>query len=274
MSFQDVGKPGASRRPPSGGNSVSYRPSAYGSSSQQINRPNANKFSASDDDDNADSGRLHAQASDSIKQYQKNVGLLETMNAQVGTKADGPVLETQYKVQVGVVNELGSKIEQSLRSIETSMSTMTRTEAARCRATHVKLTRDFRSVEAKFKKLLLESRRKRNAIEAERREREDVERRKNEEDRLNQEDMQQKVQMQEDRFAEEIMREREREIKNINKGMHQVNEIYKDLANIVGEQQVMIDKVETTTEQSKNNAEAGLAEVTKANNAEGQCVIS
>lgn len=226
------------------------------------------------EDGSADSVRLYSQASDGIKQYQKNVGLLETMNSQVGTKADGAVLETQHKVQVGVINELGAKIEKNLRSLEISMSSMTRTDAARCRATHVKLNRDFRSVETKFKKLQLEARRKRNLVEAQRREREDGERRKNEEREFSQETMQQQLQMQENRFAEEIMREREHEIQNINKGMHTVNEIYKDLAHIVGEQQEDIDRIETTMEQSKVNAEAGLVEVTKANNAESQCVVS
>jgi hypothetical protein len=35
------------------------------------------------------------------------------------------------------------------------------------------------------------------------------------------------IQMQQDRINEEIMREREEEIRNINQGMHTVNEIYK-----------------------------------------------
>lgn len=272
MSFQDVGKPGT-KRSPNAGSSASYRPNAY-SSSQQQNRSNTNNNSLSSEESGGDSGRLYAQASDSIKQYQKNVGLLETMNGQIGTKADGAVLETQHKVQVGVINELGAKIEKNLRLLEMNMSAMTRTEAAQCRATHVKLTRDFRSVESKFKKLLLDNRRKRNLIEATRREREDNERRKNEEDEFDKELMQQQMIMQENRVAEEIMKEREAEIQNISKGMNQVNEIYKDLANIVGEQQQDIDKIETTMEQSKVNAEAGLVQVTKANKEEGQCIVS
>jgi t-SNARE complex subunit (syntaxin) len=40
------------------------------------------------------------------------------------------------------------------------------------------------------------------------------------------------------------MLEREEEIRNINKGMHQVNEIYKDLARIVGSQQDHVDTIE------------------------------
>jgi t-SNARE complex subunit (syntaxin) len=72
------------------------------------------------------------------------------------------------------------------------------------------------------------------------------------------------------------MREREEEIRNINRGMHQVNEIYKDLAHIVGSQQEHVDSIETQMEESKTNAESGLQQVEKANEKFGssQCQIS
>lgn len=83
------------------------------------------------------------------------------------------------------------------------------------------------------------------------------------------------LQVQEDRLAAEIMREREEEIRNINRGMHQVNEIYKDLAHIVGEQQEQIDTIETQMDDARANAEAGLKQVEKANDRYGnsQCSI-
>lgn len=92
---------------------------------------------------------------------------------------------------------------------------------------------------------------------------------------LEQQRMQQQLQLQEDRLNEEIMREREEEIRNINKGMHTVNEIYKDLAHIVGQQQHDIDKIETQMEDSRANAESGLKQVEKANERYGQgnCAI-
>ena len=72
------------------------------------------------------------------------------------------------------------------------------------------------------------------------------------------------------------MREREQEIMNINRGMHQVNEIYKDLAHIVGSQQEHVDTIETQMEESRANAEQGLKQVEKANEKYGnaQCTIS
>ena len=83
------------------------------------------------------------------------------------------------------------------------------------------------------------------------------------------------MQLQEDRLHEEIMREREEEIRNINKGMHTVNEIYKDLAHIVGQQQEHVDQIETQMEDSRANAESGLKQVEKANENYGnsQCTV-
>jgi len=71
------------------------------------------------------------------------------------------------------------------------------------------------------------------------------------------------------------MREREEEIRNINRGMHQVNEIYKDLAHIVDSQQEQIDTVGALLEDAKGNAESGLKQVEKANERQGngQCTL-
>ena len=80
----------------------------------------------------------------------------------------------------------------------------------------------------------------------------------------------QQLQLQEDRLHEEIMREREEEIRNINHGMHTVNEIFKDLAHIVGQQQEQVDQIENQMEDSRANAESGLAQVEKANEKYGQ----
>jgi len=83
------------------------------------------------------------------------------------------------------------------------------------------------------------------------------------------------MQLQEDRINEDIMREREEEIRNINKGMHQVNEIYKDLAQIVEGHQYQIDEIGNHMGDANKNAENGLIQFEKANEAsENSCVIS
>jgi len=236
--------------------------------------------------------------------FQRNVGLLERMTRKIGTREDGAVLETQYKLQVDVVNQLGQRIEQQLQAQESAMSTMSRTEASRSRATHVKLTRDFRRVEATFKNLQLEVRRKKAVADAARREREEEERGRMEEMGGSGQARRMQMQIEEDRLNEQIMREREQEIRNINQGMHQVNEIYKvrqyttivpdislslvcinmlvphlfhkDLAHIVGEQQEQIDQIETQMDDANVNAEKGLEHIEKANVKADQnnCIIS
>lgn len=121
---------------------------------------------------------------------------------------DSLILYLRFRVQVGVVNELGSKIDSQLRSLESKLfsangnlaTNMSRTEAAQYRATHVKLTRDFRSVETKCKKLLLEAKRKRDYLEAQKRNKvlEEQEREQQKKNSLNSGDALLRVQMQED----------------------------------------------------------------------------
>lgn len=94
---------------------------------------------------------------------------------------------------------------------------------------------------------------------------------------LQQQQEQIQIQLQQDRLNEEIMREREEEIRKINRGMHQVNEIYKDLAHIVGEQQESVDQIEDKMEDARNTAQSGLDQVHQANEKYGtasQCAIS
>ena len=76
---------------------------------------------------------------------------------------------------------------------------------------------------------------------------------------------QQQMLVQKDQLQQEIMRERDDEIRKINKGMHQVNQIYKDLAHIVGEQQEHVDQIEDKMEESKIAAQSGLDQIHKAN---------
>jgi len=250
MSFQDVGKPGSSR-PPKRNNAVSpYEPAKNG----------------------GDSTAIYEQLSDGIMQYQRNVGLLEKITRQIGTKSDGPVLQTQFRVQVDVIKKIGSKIESQLRSLETSSSSSSAT-SARSRATHVKLNRDYQRVVTTFRNLQLESKRKWDFYEAQKREKEDDDRRRGEETRNN-ESFKLQLTQQQDRIYEDIVREREEEIRNINKGMHQVNEIYKDLAHLVGSQQEDIDQIETNMQQATESAKDGLHQVEQASASQGTCIIS
>mmetsp|Transcript_28983 Transcript_28983/g.61720 ORF Transcript_28983/g.61720 Transcript_28983/m.61720 type:complete len:300 (-) Transcript_28983:243-1142(-) len=299
MSFQDVGRPGS--RPPQRRTQPKQSSAARGGFSSAPTSGNAGAFSSAAAGGGvvgrgggtgmqgvgagASSGLGgYEQVSDSIVQYQRNVALLEKLARSVGTKSDTSVLQTQYNLQIEVINQLGQRIENQLRSHESRLTTLPRTEASSLRTTHVKLTRDYRLVEQQFKNVQLDTKRKRGLAEVRQREavrmQEDEKERKRREkgpggEDMTEEGMRWQMQVQEDKINEEIMREREEEIKNIHKGMHQVNEIYKDLAHLVDGQQEGVDQIETQMEDTKENTATGLKHIEKANeSSQSQCVIS
>jgi len=119
--------------------------------------------------DGHDGGNDYAAVSQAILQYQQNIGILSNIIQTIGTQDDGPLLQQQYNLQIDVIQQLGSKIELQLQQKEKMMANMNRTDASRSRATHIKLTRDYKWVETKYKNLVLEGRKKRNNIEAQKR---------------------------------------------------------------------------------------------------------
>jgi hypothetical protein len=60
---------------------------------------------------------------------------------------------------VDVLKQLGDKLETHLALQEQQLTSLPRTEAAKQRATHIKLVRDFRRVESTFKNIVLETKR-------------------------------------------------------------------------------------------------------------------
>ncbi|KAL7526329.1 hypothetical protein ACHAWF_001728 [Thalassiosira exigua] len=61
------------------------------------------------------------------------------------------------------------------------------------------------------------------------------------------------------------MREREEELRDINRKMHVVNQIYKDLGEVVDEQQDQIDEVENQFGGAADATRRGLEQLEKAN---------
>jgi hypothetical protein len=66
------------------------------------------------------------------------------------------------------------------------------------------------------------------------------------------------LQQESEDFFDRVVREREEEIKNINKKMHQVSAIYNDLANLIDAQQDQIDTVEENVHTAKRTADRGF----------------
>lgn len=274
MSFQDMvgsGSREVRNSQPYGGGSL--RPPHQGG--QQFNTAGA----AGGRIPSSDSGISSALAtiSEGVVQYQKNIGILSRIAEEVGTKADNRTVQTQYRTQVEVIEQLSKKIEYQLNVQENQMKSMSREEAAKCRATHIKLNRDFRQVQSTYRNLTSAVKRKMELVFSQKQHNEDKARMEREGPKsANQ--LQLEMRMQEEALNEQIMRERETEIRNINTSMHQVNEIFKDLAHLVDSQQTDIDKIEHQMENAHASAQSGLTQVEKANNHTSvipqQCMIS
>ena len=82
------------------------------------------------------------------------------------------------------------------------------------------------------------------------------------------------VHLQEDLINEEIIKERNEEIKTINQQMTSVNEIFKELAQIVHNQQDDVDNIEQMMENSHTHAKAGLEQIEQANEYQKGCLVS
>lgn len=228
----------------------------------------------------------YSAISQAILQYQQNVGILSNIIQSIdsrNTPQETQLLTQQYNVQTDVIQQLSSKILLQLDQLEkqklsttSSSSSSSSSSLQQHRATYLKLTRDYKWVETKYKNVQLDAKRKWNMVEMERKRFVEEEQRKVLEQDLDHNNAQLQMQLRDDRIVEEIMREREEEVRNINKGMHQVNEIYKDLAHIVSAQQDQVDEVEVTMEQANKNAESGLKQIEKAHakSMESSCVIS
>ena len=70
----------------------------------------------------------------------------------------------RYNAQVDVLQQLGGKLETSLRQQETQLNQTPRTEAAKRRATLIKLNRDFRRIEGVFKNMVLDTKRQKTLV--------------------------------------------------------------------------------------------------------------
>jgi chromosome segregation ATPase len=192
----------------------------------------------------------------------------------------------RYQVQLDVLRQLEARTREQLQTQRKIKPNINNNSEANKQQTLIKLERDFDRVQviatntkAKVarQQKQLQQRGQANAANAARNNNNNTPTHINAAAESLQQDQQRfQLQLQQDRLHQEIMTEREQEIRNINKGMHQVNEIYKDLAHIVGSQQEHVDQIETQMDNAKGNAESGLSQVQKANEKynQSQCTIS
>jgi len=268
MSFQDFGRNNNARRQPT---NATYGQSRTTTSSGQQG------VTGSGWGLSGVGGSSVSQISEALLQYQRNVGILEKIAQQLLTSTSNKMardeLEQQYQVQLDVLKQLEERVRDQILA-QRRQSSESQKQAL------VKLERDFERVQglAQSAKAKVTRQQKQlqqrggtsgsaSAVALEQNTAANT---------LQMEQERFQIQLQQDKLQEEIMREREEEIRNINKGMHTVNEIYKDLAHIVGSQQEQVDQIENQMEDARNNAESGLEQVQKANDKynNSNCTIS
>ncbi|KAG5193049.1 hypothetical protein JKP88DRAFT_240698 [Tribonema minus] len=82
------------------------------------------------------------------------------------------------------------------------------------------------------------------------------------------------AQMAEEAINQAIIEETEAELGAINKSLHAVHEIFKDLASMVSQQQEQVEHIEEQTEAAHQRAQQGLAQVQQASHYQPSCSIS
>mmetsp|Transcript_5737 Transcript_5737/g.14227 ORF Transcript_5737/g.14227 Transcript_5737/m.14227 type:complete len:288 (-) Transcript_5737:1557-2420(-) len=279
MSFQDVGKRNASRRPVQAGmgrgNSRSFGSTGSGSSTTTSSAGNGNGITGSNFGSlTMSAASATSQISDSLTQYHRNVGILEKIAQSLLACQSGlqrEELVQQYKTQNDVLRQLEAKLKEQILAQRERLANQSQTSSQK--QALAKLERDFERVQSSV--VALQSRvtrqrkqfQQRGAAAAAASASGDSSSSTHNKARTALE--QQQMLVQQDRLQEEIMREREEEIRKINQGMHQVNQIYRDLAHIVGEQQEHVDQIEDKMEESKTAAQSGLEQIHKANESYG-----
>lgn len=266
MSFQDVGKRNSNRQPVN---------AAMGSTSSATMRmPSASSASAATSSVFASmsmsASTATSQISDSLTQYHRNVGILEKIAQSLLTNNGGrnrSELEQQYKAQSDVLRQLESRLKEQIMGQRQRIKNQSQTSSHK--QALLKLERDFERVQATVthtKSKVQKQMKQYQQMDSARIQDEQAARSNNSARSALE---QQRMLIQRDKLQQEIMQEREDEIRKINKGMHQVNQIYKDLAHIVGEQQEHVDQIEDKMEESKIAAQSGLDQIHKANERQG-----
>lgn len=267
MSFQDVGKHSSNRQPVNAGMGLASSSSRLGMpSGSSVSTAASNVVSSM----SISASTATSQISDSLTQYHRNVGILEKIAQSLimnnGERSRTEV-EQQYKAQTDVLRQLESRLKGQI--IEQRQRIQNQSQTSSHKQALLKLERDFEKVQVGVthtKTKVQKQIKQYQQLDGVRLQDERAAKNKNPATTVFE---QQQMLIQRDQLQQEIMQEREDEIRKINKGMHQVNQIYRDLAHIVGEQQDHVDQIEDKMEESKTAAQSGLEQIHKANERHG-----
>lgn len=217
--------------------------------------------------------------------FSQNVTLLNRMVQQLGTARDNVELRGQCRCQLDVIKELREKIQAQLRLQQQQAERASRQDAARLGAMNAKLTKDYNRVNAIALDVGAQAERRMREVDTQRQLQADADDERaqvafagadagRQQGIVEVQQRRERVQMQEEAINTAIIQETEEELQNINKSLYTVNEIYRDLANIVDQQQEAVEQIETNTEGAHARAQEGLVQVQKANDYQPSCTVS
>lgn len=228
--------------------------------------------------------QVHRQVENSLKQMVQNFGQIMFASERLGTERDTVDFRDQLKQKIETTKELAKEITALMKRLEYINTTSSQGTKERRRLID-KLETDFQSFEEKYKSLIKEVTRKMDDFspkppkiptpssqsvtaqssrqyqyaddtnDNERQSLIEAERRQQELARLENESI----------FMQNLIEERDQEIKAIQSQMVEVNQLFVDLNSLVAQQREFVDNIETNTEMARQQVTKGVVELRKAN---------
>jgi len=265
MSFEQWGNGGT----PSRGGFQPHQNPFSGQTSSAQTRP-ASVRNTEDEDTDA--------ITNQIKSLANNVQQIKTFSNQIGTNKDSADMRQRLNSLIDTTKNLIKETAQSLKHVDYGSSASYDNKK---RLVHQKLAKDFQSWGQVFQEICKISAEKERANpvtllkntkkETGRNTYNDFESNPDEEKQsllsepaLNSDDYQLQQMEDERQYNAALIDNRQQSIKEIEKSVQEVHEIFVDLANLVSEQGGMIDNIESNVESAVDHTEQGVNEVRKA----------
>mmetsp|Transcript_20629 Transcript_20629/g.30531 ORF Transcript_20629/g.30531 Transcript_20629/m.30531 type:complete len:293 (-) Transcript_20629:77-955(-) len=223
-----------------------------------------------------------AKISEALTEYAQNLTILHRLVQTLGTIKDTSELRKQFNCQQKVVEEKGRSASNELTSflalLDSNNDEIQRKDIAKYKAAHSKLNKDYNRAKIMENDLKKEGMRRIKEKDTKQNEIATVEAANQNSEETNVQELRQKqilqAQLAEEELNQAIIEETEEELGQINKSLHAVHDIFRDLALLVSQQQEQVDHIETQTDEAHNKAQEGLLQVQQANHYGPNCLIS
>lgn len=209
------------------------------------------------------------EIADMLSKYQNSCN---SIRQKIDSGKKGAAISLQAKSdmdsQLKSVKDLSSKVQYKIDEHIKLVNTLPREKAASQKVTIVKLQKDHDRMKNLYQTLV----RDHSNLRVDRVAGHSQGSNQNPFDSVAQQHQEQ-LMMQPQDVDEALIEEREQDIQKINNDLVLVNEMFQDMAHLVNKQGEMVEKVADDTEQSRERAEAGLAQVQQAAKYQPTCAI-